>query len=141
MSEFITNDSGKRQEFSTGMKRDTNEFKARFDLIVPFDLPYGSQMLTRWADLMARGAVKYDARNWEKAETQEELDRFIDSAFRHFMQWLCGERGEDHAAAVFFNIQGAEYVRWRMAMNKNHSPLTMRDANRDLEYMKQILQK
>lgn len=106
----------KRITFSTGMQRDASNLRARFDLIIPFELPYQAQMLTRWADLMARGAKHYEARNWEKAETQEELDRFIESAFRHFMQWLCGDRGEDHAAAVFFNIQGAEYTKWKMVM-------------------------
>lgn len=111
---FETKDSGKRVEFSTGMQRDTNETKPRFDLITPLDLPFKEQMLTRWANLMQRGAKKYKARNWEKASTQEELDRFKDSAFRHLMQWLCGETDEDHAAAVFFNISGAEMVKSKM---------------------------
>jgi hypothetical protein len=31
--EFKTKDSGKRATFSTGMVRDTNEDKARFDLL------------------------------------------------------------------------------------------------------------
>jgi hypothetical protein len=107
MSEFETKDSGKRVEFETGMQRDTNEGKPRFDLIMPLDLPYKEQLLTRWANLMARGAQKYSSRNWEKAETKEELDRYMDSAARHFMQWMCGETDEDHCSAVMFNITGA----------------------------------
>lgn len=101
---FETKDSGQRQEFSTGMVRDISGAKARYDLVY---LP----MLKRWAELMGRGQVKYGSRNWMKASTQEELDRFKESAFRHFMQWFSGETDEDHGSAVFFNIAGAEYVR------------------------------
>lgn len=112
---FITRDSGDRAEFSTGMVRDLNTGKPRFDLITPLDQPYDRQMLTRWAMLMARGAGKYGDRNWEKAGTQEEFLRAKESAFRHFMQWYLGANdGEDHAAAVFFNITEAEYI-WERA--------------------------
>lgn len=110
MSEFTTKDSGEHMEFSTGMKRDVTKNKPRFDLIAPLDLPFKDQMLTRWANLMARGAQKYDARNWEKSRTIEEYNRFKESAFRHFMQWYFEEKDEDHAAAVFFNITGAEFI-------------------------------
>jgi hypothetical protein len=108
---FETKDSGSREEFSTGMKRDTQDGKPRFDLLLPLDIPYEDQMLTRWAQLMSRGAAKYDARNWEKAETPEELSRFKSSAFRHFMQWMADETDEDHAAAVLYNITGTETVK------------------------------
>lgn len=105
---FITKDSGQRQEFETGMVRDTSTDKIRYDLVY---MP----MFKRWAKLMTRGAKKYTARNWEKAETQEELDRFKESAFRHFMTWFLDEdSSEDHAAAVFFNISGAEFVKEKL---------------------------
>lgn len=110
MPEFITKDSGQRQEYSTGMRRDSVEGKARFDLLVPAFLPYEEQFLTRAAELMARGAEKYGERNWELAGTPEELRRFRSSAFRHFMQWFTSaDDGEDHAVAVLFNLIAAEY--------------------------------
>ena len=115
MPEFETKDSGAREEYDSGMRRDTEEGKARFDLTVPLGVPYSELMLTRWADLMARGAEKYTARNWELADSQKELDRYYSSAFRHFMQWLTGETDEDHAAAVFFNINCAETLKYKMA--------------------------
>jgi hypothetical protein len=68
--------------------------------------------------LMNRGAVKYGDRNWEKANSQEELDRFKASAFRHFMQWMAGEDDEDHASAVMFNLSGAEMVKQKMKGGK-----------------------
>lgn len=141
MDKFITKDSGQRKEFCTGMQRDADSDKPRFDLIMPFDLPYEQQMLTRWANLMKRGAQKYSARNWEKASTQEELDRFMESAFRHFIQWFTGETDEDHAVAVMFNITGAEYVKWKRRNIKYETkyfvgvdPIDLPDVHDDIAF-------
>jgi hypothetical protein len=112
--DFETKSSGEKMQFSTGMQRDVSKGKPAFHLITPQDLPYNEQMLTRWGNLMARGAGHYGSRNWEKAETTEELDRFMESAFHHFMQWFCGETDEDHAAGLMFNITGAEYVKYKL---------------------------
>jgi len=111
---YITKDSGKRQEFNTGMKRDSQEGKPRFDLCIAKDLKFDESLFYRWAMLMGRGAEKYDERNWEKANTEEEMSRFKASAFRHFMQWFSNEEDEDHAAAVLFNINAHEYVKTKI---------------------------
>jgi hypothetical protein len=108
MSTFETKDSGKRVSYESGMVRDVQDSKANFYLTVPKGVPYSEQLFTRFAELMTRGAVKYGDRNWEKANSEEEIDRFKSSAFRHFMQWVCGEKDEDHAAAVIFNMLCAE---------------------------------
>lgn len=100
---FETKDSGKRQEFSTGMRRDVQDDKPRYDLL-------DRAMLKRWAELMARGAIKYGENNWRKAETQEEMDRFDASLLRHTFQLLDGDRSEDHGAAIMFNVAGREMV-------------------------------
>ena len=115
MTDFETKDSGARQQWSSGMQRDTEEGKARFDLMIPEGVPYEEQLLTRFALLLSRGAVKYDARNWEKAAGEEEIARAKSSAFRHFMQWLTGETDEDHAAAVIFNLLVVETTRSKLA--------------------------
>lgn len=105
MSDFVIKDSGKREEFSGGMVRDTTEGKINWALTA--DGP----MLKRWAQHLTTGAKKYAVRNWMLAEGEVELLRARESAFRHFMQWYNGERDEDHASAVFFNINEAEYIR------------------------------
>ena len=133
---WVTKDSGKREDYPTGMRRDTQEGKPRFDLLVPLDQEFDDLMLTRWAGLMARGAQKYGERNWEKAATTQEYNRFKNSAFRHFMQWLCGVKdGEDHAAAIFFNVSAAEYVLSRKerssATQADHFPHGMYEALKD----------
>jgi hypothetical protein len=113
-NQYETKDSGERAQFESGMQRDTQAGKPRFDLTQPKGVPFEEQLLTRFALLMGRGAEKYTERNWEQASGQEELDRFLASAFRHFMQWYHGERDEDHAAAVMFNLMGYETTRYKM---------------------------
>lgn len=106
-SGYVTKDSGQREAYSSGMVRDTQEGKPRYDLV---DLTF----LKRWAELMGRGAEKYGARNWELASSEEELERFKASAFRHLVQWLSGDQDEDHAVAVAFNLAAAEYVKKKL---------------------------
>lgn len=115
-TEFGLKDSGERREFESGMKRDTSEGKVNFLLVRP------GPMLRRWAEHLTRAAKKYDTdrepmepRNWTLANGPAELERFLESAARHFEQWLAGEVDEDHAAAVFFNINGAEMVKAKLA--------------------------
>lgn len=109
-SEFVIKDSGKRQEFKSGMVRDTGSGKVRYHRVL--DGP----MLLRWAAHLHKGAVKYpDAApgvpNWSLADGAEELQRAKESAIGHFIDWFMGKEDEDHAAATFFNINLAEYVK------------------------------
>lgn len=104
----VTKDSGERHTFDSGMARDTDKGKPRFDLLTPPHVRYEDQFLTRCAELMARGAEKYGEHNWTKADSEAEMIRFKASAYRHFMQWFCEETDEDHASAVFFNLLAYE---------------------------------
>jgi len=122
---YQTKDSGKREKFDSGMVRDTQEGKARFDLLIPEGVPYKDQMLTRFAELMTRGAGKYGERNWEKANGEVELARAKSSALRHMMQYIMGETDEDHAAAVLFNILEAETVRSKIERAEAKSVLNI----------------
>lgn len=111
---YLIKDSGAREEFASGMTRDTAEDKPDVELI------FNGPMADRWAEHLTKGARKYPdvslgVPNWTLARGLAELVRFRKSAARHFRQWLRGDVDEDHAAAVFFNISGAEYVRQRMA--------------------------
>lgn len=109
-SEFKILDSGSRQQFSSGMVRDNDE-KIRYDLIPLF-------MLDRFAEHLTKGAKKYSARNWQKAETKEELSRFVASAYRHFFAYMLGEETEDHFSAIIFNLCGIEMVRAKLRGEK-----------------------
>lgn len=106
MDEFEVKDSGVREEYPSGMVRDVAN-GTKNDPTLILDGP----MLERWVEHLSKGAVKYSKRNWMLAAGEVEYERFRESAFRHFLQWMRGDRDEDHAAAVFFNVNGAEYVR------------------------------
>lgn len=123
---YETKDSGARQEYDSGMRRDLQDDKPRFDLLLVDGQPYEEQFLTRFAALLERGASKYGPRNWQLADSQEELDRFRASGLRHMMQWASGERDEDHAVAVAFNLMAYEYVQWKLKQETTLTYLGMR---------------
>lgn len=119
-STFITKDSGKRESFSSGMVRDTGAGKMRPDLV------RDGPMFMRWVLLLTRGARKYAPGNWLKATGRGEYERFLESTDRHYTIWYHWRKyginledmnnptreplTEDHAAAIFFNVNGVEYV-------------------------------
>ncbi len=112
---FTVKDSGSREKYDSGMVRDVTEAK------VDYSLALDGPMFERYAAHMTKGSKKYDKRNWMKAIGPEELARFRESALRHFFQWYRGDTDEDHAAAVFFNITGAEYVKGIRTNDKEQS--------------------
>ena len=117
---FITKDTGHHKQFKSGMNREIDEGKPRFDLILPNKQKLENTLLYRWAMLMERGAIKYDERNWEKSNSIEELERFKSSAFRHFIQAIKGvEDGEDHFAAVCFNINAIVFLTDNLGVDFN----------------------
>jgi hypothetical protein len=112
--EFTVKDSGKREHFTSGMVRDTTSGKTNYLKVL--DGP----MLERWAVHLTKGALKYPdikigVANWTLADGEGEYQRAKESALRHMLQYLHGDRDEDHAAAVFFNLNLAEYVRERLS--------------------------
>lgn len=111
--DFEVKDSGKRQEFASGMVRDTQDGKTDYTRVL--DGP----MYDRWAIHVTKGEIKYPdvspgVPNWTLASGEAEKIRFKKSAARHFRQWLRGDTDEDHAAATFFNINGYEFVKAKM---------------------------
>jgi hypothetical protein len=121
VNQFSIKDSGTRQEFSGGMVRDTSEGKTDFTTVL------NGPMFDRWATHLTKGELKYPdpepgKANWMRAEGQAEYIRARKSAMRHFRQWMRGDADEDHAAAVFFNINLAEYVKGKMAVQQPAPP-------------------
>lgn len=97
-------DSGKREEFNTGSKRDSQDGKGRYDL-----LP--TRALRRLARHFEAGAKKYDDRNWEKGQP---LARMINSGLRHGFAHLEGQRDEDHLIAAVWNLLCAADIEERI---------------------------
>jgi hypothetical protein len=107
--EFVTVADDKRETLAGGMVRSPSGNKTKWHLVSR------GPMLERWAELLTRGAIVYGADNWMQALKETDLvkrhetkERFVESAARHFNQWLQGDRKEDHAAAVIFNLNGYE---------------------------------
>lgn len=90
-------DSGERQEFETGSRRDTQKGKGRFDL-----LPW--LIMRRFARHYENGAEKYGDNNYLKGQP---TSRYISSAVSHIVSYMVGRRDEDHLIAAMWNIAAA----------------------------------
>lgn len=127
-------DSGERKTFSSGAVRDDSTGKGRCDLLplsvlaklkkdkiltyisyfqktreikylyqtleesMQEDKPY---LILELSKHFEKGAEKYDERNWEKGIP---VNRYIDSAIRHYLKYLDGQKDEDHFIAFIWNI-------------------------------------
>ena len=93
-------DSGQRTAFGSGAVRDMHDGKGRFDL-----LPMC--VLMRLAQHYERGAQKYEERNWEKGIPAHS---FADSALRHMVKYMDGQKDEDHLIAAIWNLCGLAWT-------------------------------
>lgn len=93
-NDYIVKDSGKRQEFSTGAIRDTQENKGRFDLIPPI-------VEERLAKHYENGSAKYGDNNFRLGIP---VKRYIDSCRRHLNKYRMGMTDEDHLIAAIWNL-------------------------------------
>ena len=100
--------TGQFQSFETGAVRDTTDDKPRPELISP----YFEERLGTW---LAKGASKYEARNWEKGIP---ISRCIASLKRHVNAYMKGMTDEDHAAAISCNIMFIIHYEEMIARNK-----------------------
>lgn len=94
MEDYELKDSGKRQTFSGGSQRDTNENKGDYSLLA-----------TRAIRLLAlhfqKGIKKYGRSNYRLGQP---LSRYIDSGLRHLFKHLEGQVDERHDIAACWNI-------------------------------------
>lgn len=136
MSEFTIKDSGERSCFGGGMVRDASEGKIDYTSI------FFGPMLKRWASHLTKGRKKYPdpapgVPNWTLAEGVPELLHAKQSLLRHVVAYMEGEKDEDHAAAIFFNINLMEYLRDKQLdkfhASLQHLPPVTSDDNPDAE--------
>jgi predicted DNA-binding protein (UPF0251 family) len=63
-----------------------------------------------WDKKIEKKIIQFDS-NWKLAEDKDAIERFKQSAWRHFLDWQAGRNTEeDHAMAVVFNIFAYEYL-------------------------------
>jgi len=101
-------DSGVRENFETGSKRDSRNGKGRFDLL-PF---YAIQRLAR---VYENGAIKYGNNNWRLGQP---CSRYLDSAIRHLFKAGGGWKDEDHFAQAIWNIAAIIETQKMIELNK-----------------------
>lgn len=102
-------DSGERVTYASGSMRDPSTGKIKWSRIT-----FGP-MMRRWAQHLTTAEAKYPdptpgVPNFMLIETEEERIRYKESAFRHFMSWFHEDTDEDHAAAIFFNVNGVAII-------------------------------
>jgi hypothetical protein len=107
---FEVKDSGKRTEFDGGMVRDTTEGKLDWS-----NLRFGP-MPRRIVTHLTKGRDKYPdpepgIPNWTLGRGIEVWLHARESHGRHNDAYLAGLVDEDHASAIYFNINVMEYVR------------------------------
>jgi hypothetical protein len=98
-------DSGERTQFydengNPLAVRDMHDGKGRMDL-----LPMC--VLLRLARHYEAGSLKYGDRNWEKGIP---CHSFADSAMRHFVKYMDGQKDEDHLIAAIWNLCGLAWT-------------------------------
>lgn len=114
---YLTKDSGKREDFETGARRDVQDDKPLYECIPVF-------ALERVALLYTRGAKKYGLDNWKKGIP---FMRMMASLLRHAFQFVQGDASEDHLAAVCWNALGIMYYEWAIEQGKLPASLDDRE--------------
>lgn len=124
-------DSGERQEFTTGSRRDTAKGKGRYDL-----LPFIA--LRRLAKHYENGAEKYGDHNWRLGQP---LSRTFHSAVSHLLCWAMGWTDEDHLSAAIWNI--CTILETEEMIRRGKLPAELDDRYPDLldDYDFQVLKK
>ena len=111
-------DSGARINYDHGAMREPSTGKGAYELISPF----AWERIAIWYEL---GARKYADRNWEKGIP---FGRLIQSAIRHMIRWMKGDRSEDHLAAVCWNVMAMiHFEETGQAQEWNNYPAYKRD--------------
>lgn len=86
--------------YNSGALREDKTGKGRCDL-----LP--ASALLRLSKHCEIGAINHGERNWEKGLP---MHSFIDSAIRHLLKYLDGQRDEDHLCAAAWNCLAAMWT-------------------------------
>ena len=136
MSNEIKKESGPKREFFTGAERQSSEGKGT-PVLVPGDA------ILDVAKHFERGAVVYEARNWEKGIPLSEI---LNSLERHLQAEKMGMTDESHARALVWNalvylatklriengLLPAELNDMPMYINLESQNITPRRSNKDI---------
>uniref|UniRef100_A0A6M3L7R9 dATP/dGTP diphosphohydrolase N-terminal domain-containing protein n=1 Tax=viral metagenome TaxID=1070528 RepID=A0A6M3L7R9_9ZZZZ len=129
MAEFNeVKDSGQRQEFVTGSKRDLQDGKGYPTLIPTYPL----RRLSRHYE---NGAKKYGKHNWTLGQP---LSRYMDSLIRHVWAVLEGLDDEDHESAVIWNM--ISFMMTKKYIEEGQLPSDLDDMVYTVEDAKRVIE-
>ena len=94
----------------------------------PFEDNY--TMILEVAKQFEEGAKKYGERNWEKGIP---VHCYIDSAIRHYMKYLRGDKDEPHDRALCWNLMCAIWT-------CTYHPELNEYANRDISAVEEMME-
>lgn len=83
--------------YESGATRSADAEGTRYDLLSPV-------ALRAYAERMALGVASHGERNWERGVPMSAVIRHL---MRHLVQWLDGDKSDDHLAAVLWNAAAA----------------------------------
>ena len=86
-----------RKTYASGFSRQDDSDKIDYTTIPV-------QFIDRFANHMTKGMRIHGRDNWRSIGSDEQLQRCISSAFRHFMSWYKGQQDQDHLCACAFNM-------------------------------------
>ena len=113
---YHTRATGPRAEHTDGVVRDKQQGKIKYTLMFPEGVPKKDQLIVRLAELYTRGGGRYGDRNWEGSRAPDTLAHHTEALWRHFMNFFFDvQDGEDHAAAIIWNINAVELTRRHIA--------------------------
>lgn len=130
---FTIKDSGVREQYEGGMVRDTADRGVSWS-----NIHYGP-MLYRWAVHTTKGRQKYEdpepgIPNWTLGRGLEVWLRAQESFERHSALWLAGHRDEDHAAAIYFNVNLKEYIEMLLTPAERLAAFRIQQLRNDQPY-------
>lgn len=153
MDKHVTKDSGKRDEFKTGARRDTEDGKLKFQNIpfkalVELARKAGNSDDYLWIDRSqkqihnATGELRHDlipnvmlqrlaalyARGEQKYGANNwqkgiNMMRTFGSLLRHAYAWVLGDTSEDHLAAVIWNATALMWLEKEIAEHRRDTDL------------------
>ena len=127
-----------QRKYDSGMSRNSDEGKPKLGLMIPKDIPYEHLWTTQLGHLFRLGAEIYGPRNWEKANSEKEIEDFQESALRHLTQAIAGEEDENHLAAVLFNVIAWMTTKYKVEAAKVAPELSIEDVYGDWDDLRRL---
>lgn len=94
-------------------------------------------VLERYASHMKKGEEKHGRSNWKKGGYP--LDEYLESMFRHLNSLVRGDKDEDHASSLMFNVVGYMYEQLHGKFRAGYATMADMTEAQALEQLSKLL--